>query len=101
MPQADRLPPMLATLGALAALTACASWNDAAEGPFFQAGFGDGCRTAEARNASFSTDTYRDDSLFDAEESYRAGWRSGFDQCQPLADPTARPEDLGEQELGF
>ena len=99
MPLPARLP--LAVLALFPALAACASWNDAAGGPFFQAGVGDGCRTAEARNASFSTETFRDDALFDEEESYRAGWRSGFEQCQPLADPTARPEDLGEQELGF
>ena len=89
-----------ATTGALA-LSACASWGEAADGPFFQAGVTDGCRTAESRNASFSTEVYKDEQLFDVEESYRAGWRSGFAQCQPLADATNRPEDLGQQDLGF
>ena len=82
-------------------LVACASWGEAADGPFFQAGVTDGCRTAESRNASFSTEVYKDEQLFGAEESYRAGWRSGYAQCQPIADPTNRPEDLGQQDLGF
>ena len=86
---------------ALLPLSACASWGDAADGPFYQPGIADGCRTAEARNASFSTEVFKDEALFDAEESYRAGWRTGYAQCQPMIDPTARPEDLGEQELGF
>ncbi len=81
--------------------SACAGLAEGAEGPFFGAGFGDGCRTAEARNASFSVEAYRDEALFDAEESYRAGWRSGWQQCQPQARPTARPEDLGQQPLGY
>lgn len=85
----------------LLALPACASWGEAADGPFYQPGVTDGCRTAEARNASFSTEVYKDEQLFRTEESYRAGWRAGFAQCQPLTDPTARPEDLGQQDLGF
>ena len=97
MPLARRLAPLLA----LPALAACASWGDAADGPFYAPGVTDGCRTAEARNASFSTEVFRDEALFDAEESYRTGWRAGYAQCQPMVDPTNRPEDLGEQELGF
>ena len=91
----------LALLSAATALSACASMMEAADGPFFQPGVADGCRTAKARNASFSTDVFKDEALFDAEPSYRAGWRAGFEQCQPIADPTNRPEDLGEQDMGF
>ncbi len=89
---------LLLPLGLL--LAACVT-SEAASGPFFGAGISDGCRTAEARNASFSTETYRDETLFETESSYRAGWRSGYAQCQPGQDATARPEDLGEQELQF
>lgn len=98
LPQPTRTAPLALLLGACAAF---GDLGEAADGPFFQAGVTDGCRTAEARNASFSTDVYRDEALFRTEESYRAGWRSGAAQCQPIADPTARPEDLGEQDLGF
>lgn len=92
---------MRLALPALLVLGACASLGEAADGPFFTAGVTDGCRTAEARNASFSTEYYRDEALFEAEESYRAGWRSGYDQCQPVRDIDPRPSDFGEQELGF
>ena len=85
----------------LGLLVACASWGEAADGPFYPQGVTDGCRTAEARNASFSTDVYQDEELFADEASYRAGWRAGFAQCQPQGGQTARPSDLGEQGVGF
>ena len=85
----------------LLALGACASWGEAADGPFYPQGVTDGCRTAEARNASFSTDVYQDEELFETEASYRAGWRAGFAQCQPQGGQTARPSDFGEQGTGF
>ena len=79
----------------------CASWGDAADGPFYGAGVSDGCRTAEARNLSFSTQAFRDEELFDAEASYRAGWRAGYAQCQPPENISARPEDFGQQDTDF
>ena len=89
-----------AALPALA-LAACATDDAAADGPFYPMGVTDGCRTAESRNASFSTDTYRDERLFESEASYRAGWRSGYAQCDERSSYGARPEDLGAQDTTF
>ena len=92
--------PVLLALSPLV-LAACANWGEAADGPFYPQGVTDGCRTAEARNASFSTDVYQDEKLFADEPSYRAGWRAGFAQCQPPQNLNPRPGDLGEQGVGF
>ncbi|MBB4658518.1 hypothetical protein [Parvularcula dongshanensis] len=86
---------------ALLLVPACASLSDAADGPFYGSGVSDGCRTAEARNLSFSVREYRDEALFDAEPSYRAGWRAGYAQCQPAENISARPEDFGQQDTDF
>ncbi|MEM6648920.1 MAG: hypothetical protein AAF603_01570 [Pseudomonadota bacterium] len=89
------------TIGAccalLASFTGCASYADI-DGPFYGQGFSDGCRTAQARQASFSTDTFRDEVLFKEEASYRSGWRGGYAQCDRMDDIDNRPGDLGERD---
>lgn len=83
---------------ALICLTAGCATDDSATGDFYRAGFSDGCRTGEARQSSFSDEIYRSEGLFKTEPSYRAGWRSGFAQCNRMNPPESRPSDLGEQE---
>lgn len=86
----------LALTGASAlALSACVTGEDAA-GPNYPAGFADGCRTAEAQQASFRSETFRDKVLFDSDGSYRVGWRAGYLNCDRVTDLDNRPGDLGE-----
>ena len=94
MPRLDRRFLSLAAL--LVGLSACAT-DTGTDGPFYPQGFSDGCRTAEARQASFDLDTYRDAVLFRTDRSYRSGWRSGYQQCDRTQDFDNRPGDLGEQ----
>lgn len=77
-------------------LSACGSTEDA-KGPFSAQGYQDGCRTAEARQASFSTRVHRDEALFEEQASYRAGWRQGYAQCGQRSGAGSRPGDLGER----
>jgi hypothetical protein len=51
------------------------------EEPSFQAGYGDGCVTANEQDKSFSTKRARDEYLFESDRAYRAGWRQGYLQC--------------------
>lgn len=75
---------------------ACSTTSqDAYEGPYFTEGFSDGCRTAEARRAAFDNRSFRKDDLFAAQESYRAGWRQGFAECQPLGLQPVQPTPEG------
>lgn len=78
-------------------LVGCAT-ETGADGAFYPQGYSDGCRTAEARQSSFSDDVYRDQTLFEQEASYRSGWRAGYAQCDRMQDVSPRPGDLGEQE---
>ena len=71
------------------------------DGPYYPMGFTDGCRTAEARQASFSTKVYRDPALFKTEASYRTGWNAGYAQCDRTQDFDNRPGDLGERDPSF
>lgn len=80
-------------------LSACVTTDDSGgDGAFYPSGFADGCRTAQSLSASFASKRVRDDSLFEAEGSYRAGWRAGYNQCRGGNDFDNRPGDLGEWE---
>jgi hypothetical protein len=85
-----------AMLGAL--LAACASNADLAlaEEPGYQAGYGDGCRTASEEDKSFSTRRARDDYAFANDRAYAAGWRQGYIQC----GGSERPRNDGGRILG-
>ena len=75
-------------------LAGCATSDTAllAEEPGFVAGFGDGCATATEEDKSFSTKRVRDDYQFENDRAYRAGWRQGYQECQPIQ---RRPDDGG------
>lgn len=87
---------VLLLAGALLALTACAT-SEAEQGPFYTAGRTDGCRTAQARSTSFSTEVFRDEALFDQDPSYRAGWRSGYALCD---SQDGREQGVSRPDLG-
>ncbi len=90
-------PSVLSLFVGASLLAGCAT-DSGADGPFYPAGFTDGCRTGEASQASFSDKVFRDKQLFKDEKSYRAGWRSGYAQCNRIEDLDQRPGDLGERE---
>ena len=81
----------------LTIVAGCASTEIADDGAFYPSGFTDGCRTAESVQASFASESFRDQLLFDTEASYRAGFRAGLAQCR-RADLDNRPGDMGEWE---
>ncbi len=79
-------------------LTACTSIGiDPAivEGPYYTQGLSDGCRTATARQAKFDTSVYRDAALYKDDESYAAGWRAGYSDCQPQGLTGVEPGNEG------
>lgn len=89
---------VLALIPLAALVSGCVITDGETDGPYYPGGFTDGCRTAEAEQASFSTKYYRDKKLFEDEASYRSGWRSGYAQCRRMEDLSNRPGDLGERE---
>lgn len=84
-----------ALYGLLALVAACAATEEITQGPYYTDGFTDGCRTAEARRAAFDSRSFRNEELFAAQESYRAGWRAGFAECQPPGVTGVNPTDAG------
>lgn len=52
-----------------------------------QAGYTDGCATA--RSSRIAPEMQRDEAAFSASESYRGGWRAGYNECKPSMDSTS------------
>ncbi|MEE4211937.1 MAG: hypothetical protein V2I43_22045 [Parvularcula sp.] len=75
--------------------------SETVEGPYYTQGFTDGCRTAEARRAAFDTRSYRDEALFETQESYRGGWRAGYAECQRETIDADKPTLEGELNTRF
>ena len=46
--------------------------------PTFQAGYSDGCASANNRGTNFRGSQVRDDALFQTSPPYRAGWGEGY-----------------------
>ncbi|MCQ8186031.1 hypothetical protein [Parvularcula maris] len=83
-------------LAAVLPLAACTTTApEALEGPYATEGFSDGCRTAEARQAAFNTQVFRNEELFRLQPSYAAGWRQGYNECLKQADDSPEPTSLG------
>lgn len=89
----------LALTGVLFA-AGCASTADLEalrEAPGYQAGYVDGCETANETDKSFSTKRTRDAYSFDNDEAYRAGWRQGYIECgNVVPEPNNGGRILGE-----
>ena len=84
----------------VSALTGCASSlenQQLREAPGFQAGYVDGCATAQEEEKSFSTRRQRDAYAFDNDEAYRVGWRQGYLECSnTIPEPKDGGRILGE-----
>jgi hypothetical protein len=53
----------------------------------YQSGYGPGCNTGQQRQDQFSDYVDRDETRYQADRSYRAGWNAGFHACgRPLND---------------
>ena len=73
---------ILSILGALV-LSGCTTEIDPAirKAPTFQVGYNDGCTTVNQRVAGFKETVRRNDSLFEQDEAYKAGWKEGYSTC--------------------
>jgi hypothetical protein len=83
---------------ALLPLAACTS-PALRKSPDFQAGYSDGCASANLEGANKrDTALTRDDAAYQANRAYRSGWGTGFGACRqmtmpqsPGGDPLAMP----------
>jgi hypothetical protein len=67
-------------------LTACETAGDMADkdSPSYNAGFGDGCTTAQAERSPTPPRPQRDATLYDKDPDYRRGWNAGHTFCRPM-----------------
>lgn len=108
MPRFPRLAPpatplLLAAGTAFIAIAGCAPGLDPrlTDHPNYTQGYAHGCDTGRLRTQSFSQKKNRDDSLFDASEEYRVGWRQGYNACVDQ-QPRAAPDDyFGDRGLTY
>jgi hypothetical protein len=76
--------------------------------PNYKAGYADGCASADAQGTDMRHgNEVRDDSLFDSDKAYRAGWHTGFSACRSTVNrggngnaiPDIKPG--GQSNLGY
>jgi hypothetical protein len=67
--------------------------------PNFQAGYSDGCASANARGTNYRGDKIRDDSLYKVSQPYRSGWGSGYALCNNQLGRSSMPntQDMPDQ----
>jgi hypothetical protein len=64
--------------------------------PNFQAGYSDGCASANANGANYRTGgRVRDDALYKTSQTYRSGWGTGFAACNPRQNPGGTDPNMG------
>jgi len=64
--------------------------------PNFQAGYSDGCASANAHGADYRTGgQVRDDALYKTSQAYRSGWGTGFASCNPRSNPAGTDPNNG------
>ncbi len=92
----------LARVGLLAAMAAvlagCMVFGSKAHrnDPNFQAGYSDGCASANANGANYRTEgRVRDDALYKTSQDYRTGWGTGFAACNPRSNPAGTDPNMG------
>jgi len=49
--------------------------------PSFKDGYADGCAAATTQGANFREGPEKDDTLYDSDKVYRAGWANGYQTC--------------------
>ena len=60
--------------------------------PNFQAGYSDGCASANAAGANYRKgNNVRDDALYQSSKPYRAGWAAGYATCNTEQGGNSNP----------
>ncbi len=67
--------------------------------PAYQAGYADGCRTAQNRQRGFATKTFRNEDAFAQDAAYRSGWRKASMICGS-SDGLGRNRMFEDQQIG-
>jgi hypothetical protein len=67
--------------------------------PNFQAGYSDGCASANARGTNYRGDKIRDDALYASSQPYRSGWGAGYSLCNNQYNRSSSPNtsDMPDQ----
>ena len=61
--------------------------------PAYKSGYADGCAAANAAGTSYRRGPVRNTEAFRGDETYRAGWNTGFSACRrTIATPGSDPE---------
>jgi hypothetical protein len=54
------------------------------QSPSFKDGYDDGCSAATTQGSSYREVPFRDETLYNSDSVYRAGWANGYQTCNPL-----------------
>lgn len=66
----------------------------------YQSGYGPGCNTGMQRQQPFSDYLDRDQTRYENDRSYRAGWNAGFHACSRPLNDAARGSGPGPTPYG-
>jgi hypothetical protein len=71
--------------------------------PEFQAGYSDGCASANARGTNYRNDKIQDDALYKISQAYRSGWGAGYSTCNNQYGRQSNPNssDMPDQRPGL
>ncbi len=75
-------PLMTLALASAFVLAACAHHHTVHNTPNFQAGYADGCDSANGPGASYRAGPTRDEALYARDQDYRDGWNIGYSSCR-------------------
>lgn len=59
--------------------------------PTFQAGYSDGCASANTRGTNYRGDKVRDEALYASSQPYRSGWGAGYSLCNNQYNGSSNP----------
>ncbi|MEI9989977.1 MAG: hypothetical protein WDM86_08050 [Rhizomicrobium sp.] len=93
-----------ATIALALALTGCVFFESKRDramrnDPSFQAGYSDGCASANSRGTNYRGDKIRDEALYATSQPYRSGWGSGYSLCNNQYNRGSNPntQDMPDQ----
>lgn len=59
--------------------------------PSFREGYSDGCAAATTPSSNYREEPHRDETLYQSDKAYRAGWANGFQTCRPTGQGMGAP----------
>ena len=91
---------LLLILALAPALSGCILFETKAQramvkNPQFQAGYSDGCASANRRGTDFYGDKIQDDALYKSSQPYRSGWGAGYQTCNNQYGRQSNPNTTG------